>query len=49
MLFNDEIRYNIRYSKISATDEEVEGAADVADIHHRILSFPKSKYGSSWS
>ena len=41
VLFNDEIRYNIRYSKISATDEEVEGAADVADIHHRILSFPK--------
>ena len=49
VLFNDEIRYNIRYSKISATDEEVEGAADVADIHHRILSFPKSKQEPSWS
>ena len=43
VLFNDEIRYNIRYSKFNATDEEIEGAADVADIHHRILSFPKSK------
>lgn len=43
VLFNDDIRYNIRYSKFTATDEEVDNAADVADIHQRILTFPKSK------
>ncbi|XP_063421541.1 ATP-binding cassette sub-family B member 6-like isoform X2 [Mytilus trossulus] len=41
VLFNDDIRYNIRYSKFTATDEEVDNAADVADIHQRILTFPK--------
>lgn len=41
VLFNDDIRYNIRYSKFKASDKEVEDAADVADIHQRILTFPK--------
>lgn len=40
VLFNDTIRYNIRYARLSASDEEVEGAARAADIHEKIMSFP---------
>ncbi|XP_040214054.1 ATP-binding cassette sub-family B member 6, mitochondrial [Rana temporaria] len=40
VLFNDTIRNNIRYGRVSASDEEVEHAAAAADIHERILSFP---------
>ncbi|MCI4378604.1 hypothetical protein PGIGA_G00217750 [Pangasianodon gigas] len=40
VLFNDNIRENIRYGRISATDQEVEEAALAADIHHKILSLP---------
>ena len=43
VLFNDDIRYNVRYGKTEASDEEVERAARYADIHQRILSFP-SRY-----
>lgn len=39
VLFNDTIQNNIRYGRVSATDEEVEQAALAADIHERILSF----------
>ncbi|KAF7709660.1 ATP-binding cassette sub-family B member 6 isoform X1 [Silurus meridionalis] len=38
VLFNDNIRENIRYGRISATDQAVEEAALAADIHHKILS-----------
>ncbi|TRY60805.1 hypothetical protein DNTS_033094 [Danionella cerebrum] len=41
VLFNDNIRENIRYGRISATDQDVEQAAEAADIHHRILSLPE--------
>ncbi|XP_013773595.1 ATP-binding cassette sub-family B member 6, mitochondrial-like [Limulus polyphemus] len=40
VLFNSDIRYNIRYGRVSATDEEVEAAAKGSDIHSRILDFP---------
>lgn len=40
VLFNNDIRYNIRYGRVTAADEEVENAARAADIHERILSFP---------
>ncbi|GES92098.1 ATP-binding cassette sub-family B member 6, mitochondrial [Rhizophagus clarus] len=40
VLFNDTIRYNIRYGKIGATDKEVEEAAEAAQIHDKILGFP---------
>jgi ATP-binding cassette subfamily B (MDR/TAP) protein 6 len=43
VLFNDTIRYNIRYGKVSATDEEVELAAQAAQIHEKILNFPEGK------
>ncbi|XP_053327347.1 ATP-binding cassette sub-family B member 6 [Spea bombifrons] len=39
VLFNDTIRNNIRYGRVSASDQEVEEAAAAADIHERILSF----------
>ncbi|MBC8035658.1 MAG: ABC transporter ATP-binding protein/permease [Rhizobiales bacterium] len=41
VLFNDTIRYNIRYGRPDATDEEVEDAAKLAQIHKFILSLPK--------
>ncbi|XP_056002863.1 ATP-binding cassette sub-family B member 6-like [Ostrea edulis] len=42
VLFNADIRYNIRYGDVDASDTQVEEAADNADIHERILSFPSS-------
>jgi len=42
VLFNDTIRYNIRYGRMEATDLEVEEAAKLADIHTAILGFPDS-------
>jgi len=40
VLFNDTIKYNIRYGRIEALDQEVEEAAKLADIHNSILGFP---------
>lgn len=40
VLFNDDILYNIRYGKVTATDEEVRDAAKAAQIHDKILHFP---------
>lgn len=40
VLFNDSIRYNIRYGRIDATEEDIEEAAQVADIHSQIQLFP---------
>ena len=40
VLFNDSIRYNIRYGNTKATEKEAERAAEHADIHSRILGFP---------
>lgn len=42
VLFNDTIRYNIRYGRNNATDAEVEEAAEAACIHETISTrFPK--------
>ncbi|KAF8561660.1 hypothetical protein P879_11244, partial [Paragonimus westermani] len=41
VLFNETIRYNVRYGRQVATDEEVEQAAMSSDIHERILEFPQ--------
>ncbi|KAJ8255193.1 hypothetical protein GJAV_G00202070 [Gymnothorax javanicus] len=41
VLFNDTIRDNIRYGRVSATDQEVEEAALAADIHDKIQTFPE--------
>ena len=40
VLFNDTIRYNIRYGRPDASDAEVEAAARSAHIHDFILSLP---------
>ena len=34
-------RYNIRYGKPDASDEEVELAAENAGLHEKILAFPR--------
>ena len=41
VLFNDTIRYNIRYGCPAATDAEVEAAAKLASIHEFIVSLPQ--------
>lgn len=41
VLFNDTIRYNIRYGRPSATDAEVEEAASLAQISGFIKELPK--------
>lgn len=41
VLFNDTIQNNIRYGRISASDQEVEEAAIAADIHDKIMGFPE--------
>jgi ATP-binding cassette subfamily B protein len=41
VLFNDTIRYNIRYGRWEATNEEVEEAARLAQIDHFIRMSPK--------
>ncbi len=40
VLFNDTIRYNIRYGRPEASDHEVETAAANADMHAKIVGFP---------
>lgn len=40
VLFNDSIRYNIRYGRPSASDEEIEIAARAAQIHDFIVALP---------
>ncbi len=40
VLFNDTIRYNIRYGRPKATDEEVEDAARHAQIHTFVSELP---------
>jgi ATP-binding cassette subfamily B protein len=41
VLFNDTIRYNIRYGRPEASDEEVEEAAKLAQIHDFVKTLPK--------
>lgn len=43
VLFNNSIRYNIKYGKITAADVDVISAARAADIHEKIMNFP-NKY-----
>eukprot|EP00041_Stephanoeca_diplocostata_P034068 m.1143203 g.1143203 ORF g.1143203 m.1143203 type:complete len:915 (+) comp24457_c0_seq16:87-2831(+) len=40
VLFHDTIRYNMKYGRSTATDDEVIEAAKGAEIHDSILSFP---------
>ena len=38
-MFNNTIRYNIQYGKYTATQAEVEQAAQAAQIHEKIVNF----------
>ncbi|XP_053609540.1 ATP-binding cassette sub-family B member 6 [Plodia interpunctella] len=40
VLFNNTVRYNIQYGRLTSTDADVISAAKNADIHDRILTFP---------
>lgn len=40
VLFNNTIKYNIKYGRLDATDADVIEAARAADIHEKILTFP---------
>ena len=40
MLFNDSVINNVRYAKLSASDEEVYDACKAAAVHEKILTFP---------
>ena len=41
VLFNQTIKYNIKYGRLSADDDDVMAAARNADIHEKILAFPQ--------
>lgn len=41
VLFNQTIKYNIKYGRITADDSEVILASRSADIHEKILTFPQ--------
>ncbi|MBK1869416.1 ABCB family ABC transporter ATP-binding protein/permease [Aestuariivirga sp. YIM B02566] len=41
VLFNDTVRYNIRYGRPEASDEEVEDAARLAQVHSFVMTLPK--------
>lgn len=41
MVFNDSIFGNIKYGDITAPDEKVMEAANMAQIHDRIMEWPK--------
>lgn len=48
LMFHDTIMNNIRYARLSATDEEVYDACRAAALHDKIMGFPdgyKSKVG----
>ncbi len=45
VLFNDTVRYNIRYGRPDASDAEVENAARLAQVHSFVMTLPK-KYDS---
>uniref|UniRef100_A0A0E0PSX8 Uncharacterized protein n=1 Tax=Oryza rufipogon TaxID=4529 RepID=A0A0E0PSX8_ORYRU len=45
VLFNDTIKHNIQYGRLSATDEEVYDVARRAAIHDTIINFP-DKYNT---
>eukprot|EP00736_Rhodelphis_marinus_P013849 Rmarinus@m.9012 len=40
VLFNDTLRYNVRYGKLSATDAEVEEACRAASLHDFVNTLP---------
>ena len=41
MLFHDTIRYNIHYGALGRTEDDVVEAAQLADLHDAIMTWPK--------
>jgi ATP-binding cassette subfamily B protein len=41
VLFNDTIRYNVAYGRVGATQDEIEHAARLAQVHDFIMSLPE--------
>ncbi|XP_067890865.1 ATP-binding cassette sub-family B member 6 [Heterodontus francisci] len=41
VLFNENIKNNIRYGRVTASDEDVEEASRASDIHEQIITFPE--------
>jgi ATP-binding cassette subfamily B protein len=41
VLFNDTVRYNIRYGRPEASDADVEDAARLAQVHSFVMTLPK--------
>lgn len=41
VLFNNTIKYNVKYGRLTATDADVIAAARAADIHDKIMNFPE--------
>ncbi|XP_060533968.1 ATP-binding cassette sub-family B member 6-like isoform X2 [Cylas formicarius] len=45
VLFNETVKYNVKYGRFGASDEEMIAATNAADIHDRIMTFPEA-YGT---
>lgn len=41
VLFHDTIHYNIQYGNLAASNKEVEGAVEMANLHNTIINMPK--------
>ena len=44
ILFDDTIMNNVRYAKLTATDDEVHEACKAASIHDQILTFTDGRF-----
>lgn len=41
VLFNDTVRFNLKYGNLDATQEEIEAIAKKCHLHDKIMSMPK--------
>lgn len=49
ILFDDTIMNNVRYAKLTATDDEVFEACKAASIHEQILTFSDGTFAAGVS
>jgi ABC-type multidrug transport system fused ATPase/permease subunit len=49
ILFDDTIMNNVRYAKLTATDEEVYEACKAASIHDQILTFTDGRFSQPYA
>jgi len=43
VLFHSDIKYNIAYGNTASTEKQIVAAANAADVHDKIVSFPQGK------